>query len=52
MANILVLKLSLPGPAAAGTPVKTVGAAGVPGRVGDINVILYPPAARLIAMKT
>lgn len=50
MANILVLKLPLPGPPAAGAPVKTMGAAGVPGRVGDINVILLPPAAPPIAM--
>ena len=52
-ANILlVFKLPLPGPAAAGAPVRVVGAAGVPGGTGDINVIIGLPDAPPVAMMT
>ena len=49
---ILVLKLLLPVPAVAEAPVKTVGVVGVPGGIGDINVITRPPVAPPIAMTT
>ena len=52
-ANILlVFRLPLPPPAAAGAPVRMVGAAGVPGGTGDINVIIGLPDAPPVAMMT